>query len=382
MSMTKLSLMPGVERFVALDVMRGLVIVLMAIDHAAFVFSWSRLVTDSAFYWTAGNPLPSAQFVTRWITHLCAPTFVLLAGASLAISTEKRQIKGETQISIDRHILARGGLIVALELLWMSPVLLGPGKMLLQVLFAIGASLICMIALRRLPNHLLLIFGLTVMLLAEAFADGLAALGLTNIIPVAVLLTGGSFLEGRLLIAYPLLPWLAIMCVGWSLGRQLLVWANARDTVAPVRTLILWGVSALALFAIVRGINRYGNFHLYRDGVDWLQWLHLSKYPPSLTFSALELGIAALVLALFFYIVQRRSDFAPRLRLLGQTALFFYLIHVHAMVLVAWAFGFRRAFGVWSAYAGAAAVVAMLYPVCYWYRSYKSRHAEAWVKFV
>ena len=133
--------------------MRGLVMVLMTVDHASESLNRGRLFTDSIFFWKPGSALPAAQFFTRWMTHLCAPTFVLVAGAALAIAVEGRRARGESERSIDRHILSRGALIIALEMLWMSPVMMEPGKVLFQVLYAIGASLMCMTALRRLSDR-------------------------------------------------------------------------------------------------------------------------------------------------------------------------------------------------------------------------------------
>src|SRR5262245_1749689 len=114
-------------RLPALDWLRGFVMVLMTIDHASGVFNAGRLFSDSAFRYTPGTPLPAAQFFTRWITHLCAPTFVFLAGTSLALSVARRESANEPAPSINRFIVTRGLLIAALDPIWMSPVLV-PGK--------------------------------------------------------------------------------------------------------------------------------------------------------------------------------------------------------------------------------------------------------------
>src|SRR5207248_347237 len=130
----------GAERVRPLDWLRGVVMVLMAIDHASGTFNAGRLVTDSTALYQSGSPLPAAQFLTRWITHLCAPTFVFLAGASLALSIERRRDLGERPADVDRFIATRGLFIAALDPLWMSWVF-APGHLLLQVLYAIGLSL-------------------------------------------------------------------------------------------------------------------------------------------------------------------------------------------------------------------------------------------------
>ena len=123
--------------------MRGLVMVLMTVHHASEMFNSGRFVTDASFLYKPGTPLPVVQFLVRWMTHLCAPTFVFLAGVSLALSTMKRLRAGESEASIDRSILIRGVLIAALDPLWMSWAFT-PGSILFQVLFAIGTSFVCM----------------------------------------------------------------------------------------------------------------------------------------------------------------------------------------------------------------------------------------------
>jgi len=114
-------LKPTSRRLAALDWLRGLVMVLMTVDHASGTFNAGRLMTDGLALYQPGTPLPASQFLTRWITHLCAPTFVFLAGSALALSVEKRRAAGESPRAIDRFILARGLLIMALDPLWMSP---------------------------------------------------------------------------------------------------------------------------------------------------------------------------------------------------------------------------------------------------------------------
>src|SRR4030095_13359095 len=176
--------------------------------------------TDAAFLYKPGTPLPVVQFLVRWMTHLCAPTFVFLAGTSLALSTMKRLKAGDTKTSIDRSILLRGLLIAALDPLWMSWAFT-PGSILLQVLFAIGTSFVCMVPLRRLRSSTLACLALGLMFFGEAIIGGLMKLfGGSLPLPLALLLSGGLF--GKLIIGYPLLPWLAIMMLGWVFGCHFL----------------------------------------------------------------------------------------------------------------------------------------------------------------
>lgn len=364
-----------------MDVLRGLVMVLMAVDHASEAFNAGRFFTDAAWAWKPGTPLPPGQFLTRWVTHLCAPTFVFLAGTALAISVAGRERRGATARAIDAHVAARGAILIGLELAWMSWLMLAPGRFLLQVLYAIGGSLLAMVALRRLGDRALAALGIAILFGGEAIAGALAIAGVDRALPSALLLTSGFFFDRRLIVAYPLAPWLGMMCLGWVLGRKLASWRDEAPARAAPALAAAGGVS-LALFAVVRGVDRYGNWHLHRDDLAPLQWLHVSKYPPSVTYATLELGIMALLLAALFAACARRPGFAAPLRLLGQTALFFYLLHMHALHLVAWALGVEGKLGMGAAYAGGLGVTALLYPACAWYRRYKDAHPESWTRFV
>ena len=365
-------------RVVALDWMRGLVMVLMTVDHASEMFNSGRHVSDAYFLYKPGTPLPGAQFLVRWVTHLCAPTFVFLAGASLALSTMKRLKSGESEASIDRSIVIRGLLIAALDPLWMSWVFT-PGMILLQVLFAIGASFICMVPLRRLGSGTLACLALGLMLFGEATIGALLKLfGGSLPLPLALLFSGGLF--GKLIIGYPLLPWLAIMMLGWGFGRHLL---RQQPAASPAQWLRTGGLLALAIFALVRGMNGYGNLLLLRDDQSLVQWLHVSKYPPSLTFYALELGLMALLLSFLFHWQQRqRANPSGLLLVLGQTAFFFYLLHGHLLWLAAWSLGVSHQRGLPETFIAAGAVIGLLYPCCRWHRGYKAAHPNGWARYV
>jgi len=366
------------SRVVALDWMRGFVMVLMTVDHASEMFNAGRHVSDAFFLYKAGTAIPVVQFLVRWVTHLCAPTFVFLAGASLALSTTKRLKAGESEASIDRSILVRGLLIAMLDPLWMSWAFT-PGSILLQVLFAIGTSFVCMVPLRRMSNGTLACFALGLMFLGEALIGGLMKVfGGSLPLPLALLLSGGLF--GKLIIGYPLLPWLAIMMLGWVFGRQLL-----REEPAPRPGRWLWtgGLLSLAIFALVRGINGYGNLLLLRDNQSMVQWLHVSKYPPSLSFYALELGLMALMLTLLFLWQERHpANRSGLLLVLGQTAFFFYLLHGHLLLLAAWSLGALHQRGLPETFIATAGTIALLYPCCRWYRAYKRAHPDGWARYV
>lgn len=378
---------PESRRLDAIDVLRGIVMVLMSIDHASEAFNGGRLFTDSFFFYNAGTPLPAGQFFTRWITHLCAPTFVALAGTSLAISTESRRARGESERAIDQHILARGFLILVFELVWMSFAMVGPGRFLLQVLFAIGSSLIAMAALRRLGDRTMLILALVIAFFSEVLLGFVATMSLLEEPTLAMLVAGGRFYDNHLIVAYPMIPWLSMMMLGWAFGRRLVKWrAEGKDEARLAsRTLAIAGVIGLVVFALLRAKNTYGNMLLTREDQSLIQWLHVSKYPPSATYIGLELGIASLLLALLFRVlagVRTLPRVLEPLRVLGSTALFYYLLHLHLLTLVSKVTGLHEKLGIASAYYGALGVLVILYPLCAWYRRFKATHKTSFARFV
>jgi uncharacterized membrane protein len=375
----------ALRRLPALDQMRGLVMVLMTIDHASEWLNTGRFVTDASWFWKPGTPIPGDQFVLRWVTHLCAPTFVFLAGVGIALSTQKRRAQGDSEAAIDRTLIGRGLFIVALELFWMTPVMMEGKGILLQVLYAIGFSMVLMAPLRRVPPRALGIAALAFCVLSELLV-GLAIMasgGDKPTWPAALLLTGGVFPIqlgplARLIAAYPVLPWLAIMALGHACAG---FFARPNHDVSVEKRLVLAGALSLALFAVVRGLNGYGNMDLLRDDLAPLQWLHVSKYPPSITFTTLELGLMALLLA-GFYRLERSGVELRWLSVLGQAALFYYVIHIHFIGAVVSLLGMKDIGGVGATLIGATlAVLALSFPAAR-YQRYKTAHPGSWTRYL
>jgi uncharacterized membrane protein len=364
---------PG--RQLPFDWLRGLVMVLMTIDHASGEFNAGRLFTDATFLYRPGTPLPLDQFLTRWITHLCAPVFVFLAGYVMQLSVRRRLEQGESEGSITRFIVTRGLIIAALDPLWMRLVFRPPGGgIVLQVLYAIGFSFVVMAFLRRLP-------ALTIGVLGVVLAVGCEPLraliqGATGPVgAVATLLISAGPL-GPFLVGYPLLPWLAIMMMGWGAAEL----ARRAPSRFPVRA-ALAGVVALGLFFLFRGLNGWGNMGLFRENDTLAQWLHVSKYPPSVTYDGLELGIGWLLLALF--LVWRPPAWADAvLRPLGQSAFFFYLLHAHLLAAASYALHMHGTAGLAATYVSAAVVIAVLVPACNVYRRYKLAHPRSIAQYI
>jgi uncharacterized membrane protein len=361
---------PG--RLLPFDWLRGLVMVLMTIDHASGVFNAGRLQADGLTYWHPGTALPLAQFLTRWVTHLCAPTFVFLAGFVLLLSVRGRTERGEPQGSVTAFVLMRGLIIAAFDPLWMRLVFVRPdGRIGLGVLYAIGMSFVVLAFLRWVPAGALGLVGVGLAILTEpaiaAIGQGAGPLG-------TLLLSGGPV--GPFWVRYPVVPWLAIMMMGWGAAS---VWHRAPERFS--RRLALAGVVGLLLFVVLRGLNGFGNLALLREGHSVVQWLHVSKYPPSLTFDGLELGLSWLLLAAFLtWPLPPWAD--ALLRPLGQSAFFFYLLHVHLLALIAVVLGMYKSEGLAATYLGASAVVAVLHPLCRMWRGYKVAHPRSLAQYI
>ena len=367
---------PG--RLPAIDLVRGFVMVLMTLDHSSSSFYAKRVLTDGAAVFAPDTVLEPLSFITRWVTHLCAPTFVMLAGVSLAISVARRKRAGVHGSMIDRDILIRGALLIVIDAAWMGWIWrLGMPILQLGVLFAIGMSMIGMIALRRLPPMVVGAIGLAILVFGEIV--------LSRIDPsttlAAATLVGGQV--GSIYWLYPFLPWAGFLLIGWALGMRIA--AGSVPGGLGMRARDWWALAAIcaAVFVVVRGVNGYGNEALFRrDGgwdAAWIEWLHVSKYPPSLSYAALELGIAFALLGALWHV--RPRPFGP-LMVFGQTALFFYLFHVHILKGTAVALGIYKTEGLWVVYLGWVVLLALLYPVCRWYLGVKRRHPDSVLRFV
>lgn len=366
---------PAAERLAAVDWMRGFVMVLMTVDHSSVFYNKGRVAEDSAGMWHAGSALPLDQFLTRWITHLCAPTFLFLAGVSIALSTARRRARGEPESVSDRDLLIRGALIAGLDLTYLS---LLAGVHLMQVLYAIGTSMIAMIGVRRLPDRAILALALGWFAFGELLTGLVWKPPAPSSLPAA--LTVAQSLGKETVIIYPFVPWLCMMALGFVFGRQVLLVPERSANAA--RILVLLGSVSLALFLLKRGANGYGNMFLLREDGSLAQWLHASKYPPSIAYASLELGLFALCLAGFFALGTRLQG-RPRNPLLvfGQTALFYYLMHFTLLGAGSKALHIPAG-GLARTYLLALLVSVVLYPACLAFRSYKQAHPRSWVRFI
>jgi len=383
------------NRITTIDVTRGLVMVIMALDHVRDLLHTPALTQNPTDLATT----TPAIFLTRWITHLCAPTFVFLSGVSAYLSLRKRNSP-----EARRFLLKRGLVLIVLELtvinfaFWFD---IQFRSLMLQVIFAIGGGLMVLSLLARLPVRWVAGIGFGIVLLHNLlpfapFANPVGSfvwslLFRTNVFVVSP--------ELMVLVGYPLIPWLGIMLLGFAAGRLF-------EQPATSRRRQLWqlGLGALGLFLALRFLNLYGDpapWSVQKSGLlTVLSFLNVSKYPPSLLYTAVTIGLALLILAA----ADGASNALTRLlTVYGQVPMFYYLIHwylVHLFMLaMSFAQGYTWAdvpsgplnfgrpegagislggvYGVWLA------LVAVLYPLCRWYGRYKAAHPEVtWLRYL
>lgn len=369
---------PG--RYQAVDALRGLIMIFMAIDHASAFIARQHA---SEFWAGAMSAYKSAfPFLTRFITHLCAPGFFFLMGAGTYWLAAARREAGTPESAIMKRTMWRGIAIFLTGQVLETPVLflqsqLKPAKVSLNVITAPppidGSALywgwitlsglglvmvVCGLLLRLRPWVWLVVSGLCVI----ATNSFLPASGKPDHWWTVALLAPG--LAQHLLVIYPVIPWLA----GGAAGMYFAYWWRGNPDAAGRRVWMLGAVLVLVSLTL-RAAGGWGNIRLPRDG-SWIEFLNNVKYPPSFVFFTLFVGIDLLLLALLVRLpASWKSERSP-LIVFGQTPLFFYLTHFYLLALCAVVF-FKEASSLEFAYVMWAAVLVVLYPVCAWYRGFK-----------
>ena len=377
------------NRVTTIDVTRGLVMVIMALDHVRDLLHIPALTQNPADLTTT----TSAIFLTRWITHLCAPTFVFLSGTSAYLSLRKRNDE-----SARRFLLKRGVVLILLELtivnfaFWFD---IHFHSLMLQVIYAIGGGLVILSFLTKLPVKwvgiigLIIVFGHNLLQIVPSFTNLAARLGWSLLFRTEFFPLSPSF---GLLVGYPLIPWLGIMLVGYACGQLM-----ERPIGQRKPLLLRIGLGSLALFILLRFLNVYGDpapWSTQKDGLfTFLSFINVTKYPPSLLYDLLLLGLMFLILSVAD---GANNTFTRWLTVYGKVPMFYYILHwylVHlSMIGMSLLQGYSLAdipsgplnFGrpagagislglVYVVWFG---LVLALYPLCKWYGRYKANHPE------
>jgi uncharacterized membrane protein len=377
----------ALSRVHSIDVLRGLVMVLMALDHVReYIMGMAVDPLDLAHT----TPL---LFATRWVTHFCAPVFILLAGMSAYLSS-RRCTKNE----LSRMLLTRGLWLIFLEwtvvtFAWTFNFKYQLG-LVVQVIGVIGASMIVLAALIRLPVWAVGLIGF-ILCYAHNLLDGIAPEQLGAFSAVwTVLHVQGPTSFGFVL--YPLIPWVGVMAVGYSLGTLYDADAQSRRQV-----LISLGLVSILTFVLLRAMNFYGDANHWSAQADFarsvMSFLNVTKYPPSLLYLLATIGPALLLLAA---LESAQGRAAGVLATFGNVPLFFYVAHIAlahlGAGLVALALGYGTGvlanmflfqppnwgLSLAATYAGWLWVLITLYPACLWYAGVKRRRREWWLLYL
>jgi uncharacterized membrane protein len=389
-------------RLSSLDMLRGLVIVIMALDHVRDAFHLGAQQDPMA------DPnIGAALFFTRWITHFCAPTFVFLAGTSAGLMGARR---GPSEVG--GFLLKRGLWLIAVEWFVIAtaltfaptgiPELQGQTLVVFQVIWAIGASMIVLAGAQFLGRRACLVLGL-VIVAGHNLLDPIWPMVPNPLAPDQPLWVGlhaqMTFVAGPffVLVAYPLLAWVGVMLCGYGVAG---VFEQPPD--ARTRQLLRWGGALTALFVLLRVSNVYGdpNPWMGQPGgaiSTTIDFLNTTKYPPSLLFLLMTLGPAAI----FASYADRLGDGARRVLVTyGRVPFAFYVVHFYVIHAASVALGVAQGFApsqlmtlmlfypkgygvslLWV-YVVWALLVAALYPWCRWVAAVKARRTDWWLSYL
>ena len=382
------------KRIVSIDVLRGIAILFMALDHTRDFFGpWQYDYLDI-------KHTTLSIFFTRFITHFCAPSFILLAGVSVSLMKSKF-----TKNELSVFLIKRGLFIIFLEVTWISLSwqFAFYNYILLQVMWVIGMSMILMALFIRFPvkfcllSSLLIIFGHN---LLDPYNDIL----INNIGWFASWFTTqyrAVFLNGfKITTSYSVIPWFGIMLFGFSVGSIFKQEENSRR-----KSLLYVGLSFLILFLVLRLTNAYGwvnEFVVYDSFAKTvISFFNVLKYPPSLVFSCLTLGVSFMLLYILDFVTVSKDNI---LLVFGSVPMFFYLLHIPLIHLFSIIFShlyyhhpanwfyFGKVvvsrmpkdytlnlyivYGVWIF------IIILFYPICKWFRNYKKNHDYAILKYL
>lgn len=391
------------NRVQSIDILRGMVMIIMALDHVRDFFHVDAFQGDPI------NPATSHPmlYATRWITHLCAPTFVFLAGTSSYLVGLRK-----TKAELSGFLIKRGLWLILVEILVVTLALtFNPlyNFLFLQVIWAIGISMVILGLLVRLPLAAIFTIGL-IIVLGHNLLDYPEAARAANKQPLGFwwdLVHGARFAiypyapNYVVAIVYPFLPWTGLMLVGYSAGK---LFSPDFSALQRRKILLYTGFGLIVLFFLLRLINAYG------DPVPWtnqenttrtiMSFFNVHKYPPSLMYAAITIGIALVLLALLENVKNPVTEFS---KVFGRVPFFYYVLHfflIHTLTVIAFylsgygakdivstqvPFLFRPltfGFPLWAVYLVWIGIILFLYPICKRYNAYKSTHHQWWLSYV
>lgn len=388
-------MIPKTNRIESIDILRGVVMVIMALDHVRDYFHFGSFFNDPTNLETTTPML----FFTRFITHYCAPVFIFLAGTSAFLYGSKK-----TKPELFKFLLTRGIWLIILELvvnnlIWTFD--LTYSFPVVQVIWAIGFSMVCLSFLILLPKKAILVFGI-ILVAGHNLLDGIVMQSQSFQAVIWYLLHQQNMLvfgpNSSFLIQYPLIPWIGVMALGYCFGT---FYKKDFDPTIRKKWLLQLGFGALALFLVLRGSNIYGDLVPWTVQDTWaksvISFFNVTKYPPSLLYLCVTLGPSLLFLHTIENIKNKYTDF---FLVFGRVPLFYYFLHVFVIHILAIA-GMMAFGGNWQdmiltaksfmgqdlatygyplfvVYFVWIGVILLLYPFCKKYMAYKANNKDKW----
>jgi uncharacterized membrane protein len=379
---------PASQRIASIDALRGLVMIVMLLDHVRETFYLHLQVTDPM----AVPGTPPEVFFSRLAAHLCAPVFVFLTGLSAWLYANP---DGAPPRDVRGFLLKRGLLLIGLELTLVNFAWSASFSVIyLQVIWAIGFSMLALALLSGLPRWALAGIGLVIVGGHNALAGLSVPPDSGWYAPWTLMLHRGWLIPEGLVtmrVSYPALPWVGVILLGFAMGPLFSRVAQARQ-----RRRVLLGLAAVCLLALagLRGFNLYGENAPWVGGASALEtamsFLNFTKYPPSLDFLLLTLGMGLTLLVAFEH---GRNGFTRVCAVFGGAPMFYYLLHLYVLLI-----GYRGLLAVFGPNQGARfgvdagqfpliwviwlALVPLLYPPVKAFAAYKRRTHRAWVKYL
>lgn len=389
-------------RIESIDLLRGLVMIIMALDHTRDFFHQPAF-TDDPLNFATTTPF---LFFTRWITHFCAPVFVFLAGTSAFFQSQRK-----TKAELSRFLISRGLWLVAIEIIVINFAFsFDPHYSLiaLQTIWSIGISMIFLGLAIWMPFSAILAVGLLIVLghnTLDFYEQQFPPNHQYNII-YAFLHHPGLYALNKdhsLLILYPFLPWTGLMMVGYGFGRLFTAYEGAKRT----KVLTALGLAVLLLFVALRAGNWYGDAQHWtrqKNGVfTVLSFVNTVKYPPSLLYMCMTIGPAILFIAWWGSAKNAVTRF---ITVYGRVPFFYYVLHFYLIHLLSAAAFFSRGhsfregirastqpvnfnflipgegYSLWVVYLVWIFVFVSLYPLCKWFSQYKLTHRQWWLSYL
>jgi uncharacterized membrane protein len=385
------------HRIDSVDVLRGLIMILMALDHSRDYFGAASVNPTDLATTTA------ALFFTRWVTHFCAPVFFLLTGTGAYLARRRRSTS-----DLSFFLISRGFWLIFLEFVVMRFILqfnIDYRVTILTVLWALGWSMVVLGLLVYLPTWVVGAFGV-ILIAVHNLADGVSPGAFGALAPLwTVLHSPGFVFNGAhhvVFVAYPLVPWIGVTAAGYALGSFFNLDAHRRRSF-----LLRLGVGLTVGFALLRASNIYGDPSKWSvqktSFFTFLSFINATKYPPSLLFLLMTLGPALLFLRA---VDGRTPAFLRPAMIFGRVPMFYYLLHMAIIHLLAVVASFARYGAIhwmfesptlgqfpvtqppgWPAplpavYLVWATVVVLLYPLCRWYAALKARSNNPWLSYL